>query len=78
MKLVHIGAMFRCAPVLFTNIEAVQGNSISLNQTFENSSKRIEDYNKSLETLLDETKKTYREVNHSLRVNAEYIKDELK
>ena len=51
---------------------------IFLNQTFENSSKRIEDYNKSLESLLEETKNTYREVNHSLRDNAEYIKNELK
>ena len=61
----------RLTPIMESNIE-------NLNQTFENSSKRIEDYNKSLESLLDETKKTYREVNHSLRANAEYIKDELK
>ena len=61
----------RLSPIMESNIE-------NLNQTFENSSKRIEDYNKSLDALLDETKKTYREVNHSLRVNAEYIKDELK
>ena len=61
----------RLSPIMESNIE-------HLNQTFENSSRRIEDYNKSLESLLDETKKTYGEVNHSLRVNAEYIKDELK
>ena len=61
----------RLSPVMESNIE-------HLNQTFENSSKRIEDYNKSLESLLDETKKTYSEVNYSLRANAEYIKEELK
>ena len=61
----------RHTPIMESNIE-------HLNQTFENSSKRIEDYNRSLESLLEETKKTYREVNHSLQANAEYIKDELK
>jgi|TARA_B110000438_G_scaffold141925_1_gene136932 hypothetical protein len=61
----------RLSPIMESNIE-------HLNQTFENSSKRIEDYNRSLESLLFETQKTYREVNHSLRTNAEYIKDELK
>ena len=61
----------RLTPVMESNIQ-------HLNQTFENSSKRIEDYNRSLESLLEETKKTYIEVNLSLRANAEYIKDELK
>ena len=61
----------RLTPIMELNIE-------HLNQTFETSSKRIEDYNASLESLLNETKKTYREVNHSLRTNAEYIQDELK
>ena len=48
------------------------------NQTFANSSKRIDDYNRSLGSLLEETKKTYNEVNYSLRTNAEYINKELK
>jgi len=61
----------RLTPIMESNIQ-------HLNQTFENSSKRIEDYNRSLESLLEETKKTYIEVNLSLRANAEYIKDELK
>ncbi len=61
----------RLTPIMESNIE-------NLNRTFEKNSKSIEDYNKSLGSLLDETKKTYREVNHSLRANAEYIKDELK
>ena len=47
----------RLSPIMESNIE-------HLNQTFENSSKRIEDYNRSLESLLFETQKTYREVNH--------------
>ena len=53
-------------------------NIENLNQTFANSSKRIDDYNRSLGSLLEETKKTYNEVNHSLRTNAEYINNELK
>ena len=61
----------RLTPIMESNIE-------NLNRTFEKNSKSIEDYNQSLASLLDETKKTYREVNHSLRENAEYLKDELK
>ena len=61
----------RLTPIMESNIE-------NLNRTFEKNSKSIEDYNRSLGSLLDETKKTYREVNHSLRDNAEYIKNELK
>ena len=61
----------RLTPIMESNIE-------NLNRTFEKNSKSIKDYNKSLSSLLDETKKTYREVNHSLRENAEYLKDELK
>ena len=71
-KFISLNLMLeRHTPIMELNIE-------HLNKTFENSSKRIEDYNRSLESLLEETKKTYREVNHSLRTNAEYIKDELK
>ena len=61
----------RLTPIMESNIE-------NLNRTFEKNSKSIEDYNQSLASLLNETKKTYREVNHSLRENAEYLKDELK
>ena len=61
----------RLIPIMELNIE-------NLNQTFANSSKRIDDYNRSLGSLLEETKKTYNEVNHSLRANAEYINNELK
>ena len=61
----------RLIPIMESNIE-------NLNKTFEKNSKSIEDYNKSLDSLLDETKRTYSEVNQSLRANAEYIKDELK
>tara|TARA_B100001063_G_C16666540_1_gene503919 strand:+ start:16 stop:918 length:903 start_codon:yes stop_codon:yes gene_type:complete len=61
----------RLTPIMESNIE-------NLNRTFEKNSKSIEDYNRSLGSLLDETKKTYSEVNHSLRDNAEYIKNELK
>lgn len=61
----------RLIPIMELNIE-------NLNQTFANSSKRIDDYNRSLGSLLEETKKTYNEVNHSLRTNAEYINNELK
>ena len=61
----------RLIPIMESNIE-------NLNRTFEKNSKSIEDYNKSLEMLLTETKRTYGEVNQSLRSNAEYIKDELK
>jgi len=61
----------RLSPIMESNIE-------NLNQTFANSSKRIDDYNRSLGSLLEETKKTYNEVNYSLRTNAEYINKELK
>ena len=61
----------RLTPIMESNIE-------NLNKTFEKNSKSIQDYNKSLDSLLNETKKTYSEVNQSLRANAEYIKDELK
>ena len=61
----------RLIPIMESNIE-------NLNRTFEKNSKSIEDYNKSLSSLLDETRSTYSEVNQSLRSNAEYIKDELK
>ena len=61
----------RLIPIIESNLE-------TLNQTFENSSRRIDNYNISLEALLEETKKTYKEVNYSLRANADYIKNQLK
>ena len=61
----------RLSPILEVNLN-------SLNETFEISSKQIQNYNNSLKSLLEETKVTYSEVNHSLRKNAQVIKDELK
>jgi len=61
----------RLSPILEVNLN-------SLNETFETSSKQIQNYNNSLQSLLEETKLTYSEVNNSLRQNAQLIKDELK
>jgi len=75
----ELSAKFNALNIMLERLSPIMESNIDhLNKTFENGSKQIESYNSSLHSILLDTKRTYSEVNNSLRSNAEYIKNELK